>query len=493
MQFALLLPILFIVDSTLPIQEEIQNLLFPLVLCALAAVTFWKMRKTCSPTFPFPLWGWLFGVVFLFWALLRIHQGYYNSDSSLLILASLLAVMCVGGEDKPRFFLWMGALVAIQGVAWLEVVGLRLYGEKTISAITSVFNQKNHFQLFNLPLAVAGLSILWNKSRSAKLWGVVFMLSACALCILSDSDAGVVALLGALLAVVWFRWIRNPWLHWIPVVAVLGWMYIPFWGVWLLNYADGNLSVLSRLAIWDSSVRAIQASPWVGHGFGAFQSVIRDYYTQIPELTKFTETGLVGVAHNHFVHTWLELGLFGFALEQGLMVGAVIGLWRWALRQGGEAWSWLGIAIYIVLFISITSPSQVFFSARIGVWIFFVLSWVQIGKQKTHRLISMKWVQFSFVIALLLVLVSWRGEERRIASWRAMAPEIVSGRVDQNRLGSIPQALDADSRNPYALWYMANGFYSAGELGSCLQVLERLDSVSGRFFDTEKFRKKCSP
>jgi hypothetical protein len=73
-----------------------------------------------------------------------------------------------------------------------------------------------------------------------------------------------------------------------------------------------------------------------------------------------------------------------------------------------------------------------------------------------------------------------------------MAPEIVSGKVSQDRLGVIPKALDADSRNPYALWYMANGLYSAGEFTACLQVLGRMDSTSGHFFDTPKFRQKCS-
>jgi hypothetical protein len=275
-------------------------------------------------------------------------------------------------------------------------------------------------------------------------------------------------------------------------MTVLVWMYIPWLTPLVWNHLGQNDSIISRFAIWDSAIGAIQVAPWIGHGLGAFQTVIRDHATTLPGLTKFVETGIIGATHNHFLHTWLELGFIGFCLEQVLILGALVGLWKWAKREGGAAWLWLGIPLYLVLFISVTIPSQVFFSARIGIWVVFVLSWAHVGKTEMLRPVPQKWMYLTFFVAVVLVLVSWRDEERRLESWRIMAPEIVSGKVSQDRLGVIPKALDADSRNPYALWYMANGLYSAGEFTACLQVLGRMDSTSGHFFDTPKFRQKCS-
>lgn len=64
-----------------------------------------------------------------------------------------------------------------------------------------------------------------------------------------------------------------------------------------LNVTTGE-GFSERFDRWDMAVRAIQAKPLIGHGFGQ-------------ELPYLTRIGSEGVAHNDYMTAWLELGLGG--------------------------------------------------------------------------------------------------------------------------------------------------------------------------------------
>jgi O-antigen ligase len=73
-----------------------------------------------------------------------------------------------------------------------------------------------------------------------------------------------------------------------------------FEGAATLNVATGE-GFSERFNRWDMAVRAIQAKPLIGHGFGQ-------------ELPYLTQIGGEGVAHNDYMTAWLELGLGGLLL-----------------------------------------------------------------------------------------------------------------------------------------------------------------------------------
>ena len=70
-----------------------------------------------------------------------------------------------------------------------------------------------------------------------------------------------------------------------------------FEGAATLNVTTGE-GFSDRFNRWEMAVRAIQAKPLVGHGFGQ-------------ELPYLTQIGGEGVAHNDYMTAWLELGLGG--------------------------------------------------------------------------------------------------------------------------------------------------------------------------------------
>jgi O-antigen ligase len=71
-------------------------------------------------------------------------------------------------------------------------------------------------------------------------------------------------------------------------------------GATTVNVATGE-GFSERFERWDMAVRAIQAKPWIGQGFGQ-------------ELTYLTQIGSKGVAHDDYLTVGLELGLGGLLL-----------------------------------------------------------------------------------------------------------------------------------------------------------------------------------
>jgi O-antigen ligase len=87
-----------------------------------------------------------------------------------------------------------------------------------------------------------------------------------------------------------------------------------FEGAATVNVTTGE-GFSERFNRWDMAVRAIQAKPLIGHGFGQ-------------ELPYLTQIGGEGVAHNDYMTAWLELGAGGLLLFLAVVFQFIRAGWR---------------------------------------------------------------------------------------------------------------------------------------------------------------------
>ncbi len=94
---------------------------------------------------------------------------------------------------------------------------------------------------------------------------------------------------------------------------------------------DDNFAVVERMAHWQAGWNMFQASPLVGIGAGSFNTAYR-YFFVAPWATS------QGHAHNYYIHTLAESGIFGLAAYL-LLIGAMAREALTARRElHGSAW-----------------------------------------------------------------------------------------------------------------------------------------------------------
>jgi O-antigen ligase len=111
----------------------------------------------------------------------------------------------------------------------------------------------------------------------------------------------------------------------------------------LLDRVDQNeLGADQRIVIYENSLDAIAASPWLGYGLGSFKSVYRMY-------DQSNLTTIVDAAHNSFLENTLELGIIGGLVLFATIMIPVIHCWNGAvLRRQDQHIPAVGFAVSIL-------------------------------------------------------------------------------------------------------------------------------------------------
>lgn len=98
------------------------------------------------------------------------------------------------------------------------------------------------------------------------------------------------------------------------VVLLVPTLRLRFLGIFREGFSLGF-----RVTTWMAAARIFLAHPLLGTGAGSFSSI----------MTRYSETGFTQAAHNHFLQTAAETGLFGILGLVALLVG-----WAGAVRRG---------------------------------------------------------------------------------------------------------------------------------------------------------------
>jgi O-antigen ligase len=101
---------------------------------------------------------------------------------------------------------------------------------------------------------------------------------------------------------------------------------------------DDNYSVLERLAHWQAALDMAGDQPWLGIGFGNYGAVYAEY-----ALLNWPDA--LGHAHNYYLNTLAEVGVFGF-MAYMLLWGMVF--WQTLRILGRETWPVRGVALGLI-------------------------------------------------------------------------------------------------------------------------------------------------
>jgi len=92
-----------------------------------------------------------------------------------------------------------------------------------------------------------------------------------------------------------------------------------------VSITDANFAIVERLAHWQAASEMIRAYPWLGVGLG-------NYIARYPDFSLINWSFHLGHAHNIYLHTWAETGLFGLLAYLSVWATA-LGLTFAALRH----------------------------------------------------------------------------------------------------------------------------------------------------------------
>lgn len=81
-----------------------------------------------------------------------------------------------------------------------------------------------------------------------------------------------------------------------------------------------NSSVGSRIYMWQNSLIAIYASPWIGHGHDSRKKLIQEW----AEKAQSSEVKRLGHVHNEYLHQWIDHGLWGLTSQILLLLGLIL-------------------------------------------------------------------------------------------------------------------------------------------------------------------------
>jgi O-antigen ligase len=92
-----------------------------------------------------------------------------------------------------------------------------------------------------------------------------------------------------------------------------------------------TFSTIERLAHWQAAIRMIEASPWLGQGFG-------NYAAAYPDFRLLPWENALGHAHNYYLNIFAELGLIGLLSYVAFWAAAIATTWRVARQAGLRTW-----------------------------------------------------------------------------------------------------------------------------------------------------------
>jgi O-antigen ligase len=92
-----------------------------------------------------------------------------------------------------------------------------------------------------------------------------------------------------------------------------------------------TFSTIERLAHWQAAIRMIEASPWVGQGFG-------NYAAAYPDFRLLPWENALGHAHNYYLNIFAELGLAGALSYLTFWAVTIAATWQIARKGGLYTW-----------------------------------------------------------------------------------------------------------------------------------------------------------
>jgi O-antigen ligase/tetratricopeptide (TPR) repeat protein len=299
-----------------------------------------------------PMVAWEMWLIWAQWLALMVvvadlSQEIRRARRLVLAVLSLSIVVCVIGLLQVLGYDVMSLSMARQG--------------EPLSSLGNT-NFVAHYLDVVLPLALA-VMVSGSWTRAARLAAALTLCMGLILLLLAGSQGGWLGVGGALFIMLWaVPRSRDPLLHLLKrlsVVIVIVGLLIPVagsvlrslpvgggqsardviteiadesWMEALTPFSSTSFSRAMRMLIWRDSIMIVQANPWLGVGPGHYRFELAAHRTA----TGQREWGaLMGYrenhpahAHNEFVETWSEIGVFGVAMLLWLLGAGLTMAWR---------------------------------------------------------------------------------------------------------------------------------------------------------------------
>jgi O-antigen ligase len=300
----------------------------------------------------------------------------YTYAAALFLLAGLVAVVVAPDRraavglyrayllEPVAFFFVLGEVVRTARAAYVTLAGLALGGlaaglansavvlaawyahhlNVAVAPPVVIYNTANAVALYLVPLiAVAAAVALHAQDRLLRALAVAFVAVAGASTLLSFSRGGYAAL--AVIAVGLALTHRRHWYLLAAAAAVAIVLFkVPPIATRLgheLNASDPNNSLVSRVKLWEATLRMLRDHPVLGTGLSGFSRSIGPYRGGV-----YSESLIY--PHNILLNFWTETGLLGVVAFGWLLVQGVRTTWR-GWREGAGEWRPLQLGVLLAL------------------------------------------------------------------------------------------------------------------------------------------------
>jgi O-antigen ligase len=266
--------------------------------------------------------------------------------------------------EPIAFYFVIGHVVSDSRRAWLILAGLA--SGATVAALANaivilnairhhtlnlalpppvvIYNTPNAVPLYVVPLiGIAASLVLYERDRRVRIVSAVFLAIGLASTFLSLSRGGYFALavMALILAIVnRYRWYLLP----AVVVAGAAMSRIPAIASRLaheFNLSDPNNTFVSRLDLWQATLRMLRDHPILGTGMFGFARSIQPYRGGV------YEENLI-YPHNIVLNMWTETGLLGVVSFGWLLVQTFRVSWR-GWTSGPLPWRAIQLGIVLAM------------------------------------------------------------------------------------------------------------------------------------------------
>ena len=339
-------------------------------LCLFYALGLFSIWKTSKP------YRWQNDdVMIVFWMLsgfvvavfAGIHYKEWDGATGVLKLALFLLILKnISFSEKLRRIIAMVILVSTL-IATGEGLWQLFVTKQQLALELHSVGHVNHSSIYlglNFALALAMTLVLKKSNSMAVRVFVVFCLLLSAVCVVLSNSRATILTIAVIAMSFGFVWLRRSKL---PLVILTISIVIAAAGLYLENaqvvqkHVDQTAQgpyLGERQAIWNSSLLAWRHSPWFGLGIKNFSQATTQLQTEwLAEEGKVFNIGeylAYAHAHNFYLSTLAEQGLFGFTIT--MLVFARLGFLLYKNRprhaDSDSYWcSWLAAfgAIQVVL------------------------------------------------------------------------------------------------------------------------------------------------
>jgi O-antigen ligase len=237
-----------------------------------------------------------------------------------------------------------------------------------------IYNTPNAVALYLVPLiGIAASLFLYDRDRWVRPLSALFLAISLGATFLSLSRGGYFALavIALILAIVnRYRW------YLLPAVVVLGvaMSRVPAIATRMaheFNLSDPNNTFVSRLNLWEATLRMLKDRPIFGSGLFGFARGIQPYRGGV------YEENLI-YPHNFVLNMWTETGLLGLAAFLWLLVQTFRVSWK-GWTSGPQSWRaiQLGIVLAMVAIVIHGLVDVPYFKNDLALefWTFLGLAW----------------------------------------------------------------------------------------------------------------------